>query len=80
MGRMLGGFGWTRQRVEDFLGKDVYTIPCSSVRKGDDPHGRIVHDYSYSASGNESINSSLIENSVQYIAFIDRVKVLSKVS
>ena len=41
---MLGGEGWTRNLVENFLGKNVYTIPCGSVRKGDDPHGRIVHD------------------------------------
>ena len=77
---MLGEVGWTRQRVEDFPGEDVYTIPCASVRKGGDPHGRIVHDYSYSANGNESINSALLENSVQYIVFVDRVKVLSKAS
>ena len=77
---MLGGVGWTRQRVEDFLSEDVYAIPCGSVRKGDDPHGRIVHDYSYSTNANESINSALLENSVQYIAFAERVKALSKVS
>ena len=77
---MLGGVGWTRERVENFLGEDVYIIPCASVRKGVDPHGRFVHDYSYSVNGNESINSALLENSVRYIAFIDRVKVISKVS
>ena len=64
-GRMLGRVGWTRQRVEDFLGEDVYTIPFGSVRKGDDPHGRIVHDYSYSTNANDSINSALLDNSVQ---------------
>ena len=50
-GRMIGGVGWTRADVEDFLSSNVYTIPCGSVPKGDDPHGRIVHDYSYAAKG-----------------------------
>ena len=48
---MIGGVGWTRADVEDFLSSNVYTIPCGSVPKGDDPHGRIVHDYSYAAKG-----------------------------
>ena len=77
---MLGGRGWTRKLVEDFLGKNVYTIPCGSVRKGDDPHGRIVHDFSYANKNGESVNSALIENSVQYIAFKDRVHALAQVS
>ena len=58
--------------MQSFLGKDVYTIPCASVPKGDDPDGRIVHDYSYAVEGGQSINSVLLENSVQYIAFKDR--------
>ena len=53
---MLGGKGWTRKLVEEFLGKNVYTIPCGSVRKGDDPHGRIVHDFSYAYANGESVN------------------------
>ena len=77
---MLGGLGWTRNDVEEFLGKDIYTIPCGSVPKGDDPHGRIIHNYSYEAVQGESVNSALLENSVRYIAFSEKVRVLSKVS
>ena len=77
---MLGGKGWTCKLVEDFLGKNVYTIPCGSVRKGDDPHGRIVHDYSYANANGESVNEALLENSVQYIAFKERVHALAQVS
>ena len=66
--------------MQSFLGKDVYTIPCVSVPKGDDPDGRIVHDYSYAVEGGQLINSVLLENSVQYIAFKDMVKALSQVS
>lgn len=77
---MLGGKGWTRKLVEEFLGKNVYTIPCGSVRKGDDPHGRIVHDFSYAYIDGESINYALLENSVQYIAFKERVHALAQVS
>ena len=77
---MLGGAGWTREIVQSFLGRDVYTIPCGSVPKGDDPNGRIVHNYSYAVDKGWSLNSALLENSVQYIAFKDRVKALSQVS
>ena len=66
--------------VEKFLGKKVYTLPCGSVRKGKDPHGRIVHDFSFAQKGGKSINSVLIENSVEYIAFKERVKALCQVS
>ena len=33
-GRMLGGVGWTRKKVDNFLGKKVYVIPCGAVPKG----------------------------------------------
>ena len=79
-GRMLGGVGQTRSRVEEFLGRNVYTIPCGSVRKGDDPHGRIVHDYSFAAKDRESLNAALVDNSVKYIEFKQRVRSLSQVS
>ena len=72
--------GWTKRIVEDFLGRRVYTIPCGSVPKGDDPHGRIIHDYSYKVPGNMSINEALLDNSVSYIAFKERVLALSQVS
>ena len=66
--------------VEKFLGRKFYVIPCGSVPKGDDPHGRIIHDFSYAFDGQNSINSALLENSVQYISFVDRVYALSKVN
>ena len=65
--------------IKKFLGNSIYTIPCGSVPKGDDPHGRIVHNYSYAPPFGQSINSVLLENSVHYIAFVDRVKALSRV-
>ena len=66
--------------MQSFFGKDIDTIPCASVPKGDDPDGHIVHDYSYAVDGGQSINSVLLENSVQYIALKDRVKALSQIS
>ena len=77
---MLGGVGWTRKIVENFLGTKVYTIPCGSVPKGDDPHGRIIHDDSYPRKKGQYINAALLENSVYYISFKDRVKALSQTS
>ena len=47
--------------------------------KGEDPHGRIVHNYSHEFDG-ISLNSVLLDNSVAYISFKDRVKLLSQVS
>ena len=32
-GRMLGGVGWTREKVENFLKQKVYVIPCGAVPK-----------------------------------------------
>ena len=78
-GRMLGGVGWTRKIVEKFLGSRVYTIPCGSVPKGDDPHGRIIHDYSYPGKNGQSVNAALLEKYVRYISF-NRVRALSQVS
>ena len=76
---MLGGIGWRKETVDNFLVTRVYTVPCGAVPKGDDPHGRIIHDYSYAVSDG-SINSALLENSVRYIAFKERVKTLSEIS
>ena len=76
---MLGGIGWRKETVENFQGTRVYTIPCGAVPKGDDRHGRIIHDYSY-AVRDGLINSALLEISVRYIAFKERVKTLSKIS
>ena len=66
--------------VENFLGTSVYIIPCGCVPKGDDPYGRIIHDYSYPRDGRRSINSSLLDNSVEYISFTKRVKALAQIS
>ena len=78
-GRMIGGPGWTREVVHAFLGTSFYVIPCGAVPKGTDPHGRIIHDYSFAPAGGVSINSCLIDNSVRYITFIERVRALSQV-
>ena len=79
-GRMLGGPGWNREMVENFLGTGVYTIPCGCVPKEDEPVGRIIHDYSFPKDGRRSINSSLLDNSVQYITSSNRIHALSRVS
>ena len=79
-GRMIGGRGWSRRVVRDFLGSDFYVIPCGAVPKGQDPHGRIIHEYSFSPKYGYSINSALLENSVQYISFRERVRILSTIS
>ena len=77
---MIGGWGWTRERVERFLGKQFYLTPCGAVPKGNDPHGRIVHDFSFAADKQNSINTSLLDNTVKYISFLERVKALSRVN
>ena len=77
-GRMIGGPGWTADAVRWFLNGDFFITPCGAVPKGDDPHGRIVHNYSYEFEG-ISINSVLLDNSVQYISFKARVELLSQV-
>ena len=79
LGRMIGGLGWTRGIVEQFLGKPYYTIPCGAVPKNEDPLGRIIHDYSYPSAKQGSINSALINTSVEYISFVDRARQLSTV-
>ena len=76
---MIGGPGWTRKVVQSFLGSTFYVIPCGAVPKGTDPHGRIIHDYSFSGNTSGSLNSCLLENSVRYISFFERVEALSKV-
>ena len=61
--------------VSDFLSSSFYTIPCGAVPKGDDPHGRIIHNYSHEFDG-RSINDALLDNSVHYISFKERVALL----
>ena len=45
-GRMLGGLGWSRKKVEKFLKRKVHIIPCGAVPKNEDPWGRIIHNFS----------------------------------
>ena len=51
LGRMVGGLGWSKKQVRDFLGRDIYVIPCGAVPKGNDPHGRITHDFRIALAG-----------------------------
>ena len=76
-GRMLGGPGWTGRHVRQFLRSDFYVTPCGAVPKGDDPHGRIIHDYSYAPRNTRSLNSCLLDTSVTYISFIERARKLA---
>ena len=78
-GRMLGGRGWTRERVENFLGKKVYVIPCGAVPKNGDINGRIIHNYSYPRKNALSVNSALTNTSTEYITFKKRVALLAEV-
>ena len=73
---MVGGPGWTADAVRWFLNGDFFITPCGAVPKGDDPHGRIVHNYNHEFDG-ISINSVLLDNSIQYISFKDPVELLS---
>ena len=79
LGRMLGGVGWTRKVVEQFLGKPFYTIPCLAVPKNSDPLGRIIHDYNFPSAIQGSVNSALINRSVEYISFVEKAAQLSQV-
>ena len=79
-GRMIGGVGWSLRKVEEFLGRKVYVIPCGAVPKNDDPYGRVIHDYSYPKKKySNSINAALTNTSVEYITFKNRVAELAQV-
>ena len=66
--------------VYTFLKTDFYVIPCGDVAKGNDPHGRIIHDYIYAPKNDFSINDALLDNSVQYISFVERARALASVN
>ena len=53
--------------------------PCGAVPKGEDPHGRIVHNYSHQFDG-VSLNDVLLDNLVSYISFKDRARLLAQVT
>ena len=78
-GRMLGGVGWSRKDVEKILGQRVYVIPCGAVPKNGDTLGKVIHDYSYPSAKFGSVNSALVNTSVEYISFVERAKKLSQV-
>ena len=78
-GRMLGGQGWTATQVKKFLGQEFYVIPCGAVPKNDNPVGRIIHNYSYPDAKVASVNSALVNTSVTYISFRERVQKLARV-
>ena len=76
---MIGGPGWTHNRVRWFLNGDFFITPCGAVPKDGDPFGRIVHNYSHEFDG-LSLNAALLDNSVSYISFMERVRLLSQVT
>ena len=58
-GKMIGGPGWSIEKVTEFFGnRQWYGIPCSAVEKDGDPLGRIVHDYGFYKRSSYSINSA----------------------
>ena len=61
------------------MSSHFYTIPCGAVPKGEDPHGRIIHNYSHEFDGH-SINDALLDNTVKYISFKKRVVLLQNVT
>ena len=76
---MLGGVGWSSKHIKQFLGREFYTTPCGAVPKNNDPAGRIIHNYSYPSRKAGSVNAALLNTSVEYISFKDRVSLLNKV-
>ena len=78
-GRILGGRGWTKAVVEEFLGRNFYVIPCGAVPKNGNPVGRIIHNYSFPDAKVASVNSALLNTSVTYISFRSRVEKLARV-
>ena len=74
-GRMLGGLGWSRKKVEKFLKRKVHIIPCGAVPKNEDPFGRIIHNFSFPNKKVNSINFALTE----YISFKKTVSLLAQV-
>ena len=50
-----------------------------AVPKNGDPLGRLIHDYSFPSAIQGSVNSALINTSVEYISFVERAAQLSQV-
>ena len=56
-GKMIGGPGWSTEKVTEFFGnRQWYGIPCSAVEKDGDPLGRIVHDDRFYKRGSYRIS------------------------
>ena len=74
---MLGGPGWNDQSVKQLLHSQIWITPCGAVPKGNDPHGRIIHDYSFASNHDVSLNSCLQNTAVRYISFVERARKLA---
>ena len=77
---MLGGPGWTAAKIRRFFGgRGFYGIPSGAVPKGDNPLGRIVHDYGYYKRGSYSINAAHSNTSVTYMKTQERIRLLEHI-
>ena len=66
--RTDGWWSWLERKVvHEFLESSIYLILCGAVPKGADPHGRVIHDYSFAAYATGSLNWCLLDNSVSLI-------------
>lgn len=68
---MLGGPGWSLQSVKKLLKSQILITPCGEVPKGNDPHGRIIHDYSFASNDDVSLNSCFLNTAVRYILLLN---------
>ena len=60
-GRMIGGPGWTSQKIRQFFsGKEFYGVPCSATTKDGDPRGRIIHDYVFSSGAHIRLTQHIL--------------------
>ena len=66
--------------MRDFFGgQDFYGIPCNATQKGEDPLGRIVHDYGYYSAGSYSVNATHFSTSLKYLSAKQVMQVLDGV-
>ena len=68
-----------KKKSKGVPGKGVLHHSLWALPKGNNPHGRIIHDFSFGLAGEKSINASLFDNSVKYITFAERVEAVSSV-
>ena len=63
--------------MRDFFGgEEFYGIPCNATQKGEDPLGRIVHDYGYYPAGSYSVNATHSCTRVKYLSAKQVMQVL----